>query len=313
MGKLIDMLGKKVGRLLVIGREPSIRGNARWLCRCDCGNTVVVYGCDLRSGNTQSCGCYNREMSAAKRAYQLTGQRFTRLIVDCFDHQDDNNNYIWKCICDCGNVVYAPSWALIAGHTRSCGCLQKDIVAERSAYDLIGQRFFRLIVEKRVGSDEKGQALWQCLCDCGNHTVLSSAVLVNGLTKSCGCLKSYGEQAIQSWLEQNNIKFFKEYRFNDCRNIEPLPFDFYLPNCRGGSCIEFDGEQHFEESRLYTEKVSLSERHRLDKIKTDYCESNHIPLLRIPYWEKDNIEAILTDWLFLYEDEEANSSDFGHP
>ena len=32
-----------------------------WLCKCDCGNKVVVIGSHLRSGNTRSCGCYMKE------------------------------------------------------------------------------------------------------------------------------------------------------------------------------------------------------------------------------------------------------------
>ena len=73
----------------------------------------------------------------------MIGKKFNRLtVIEKSDIKNKNGNRLWKCICDCGNIVYAPSWALIAGHTRSCGCLQKDITAQRSAYDLVGQKFF---------------------------------------------------------------------------------------------------------------------------------------------------------------------------
>lgn len=62
MSKLIDLSGQRFGRLTVIERtEKESKGQARWLCRCDCGNTAIVQSYDLRSGNTQSCGCQRKE------------------------------------------------------------------------------------------------------------------------------------------------------------------------------------------------------------------------------------------------------------
>lgn len=52
-----DITGKRFGRLFVLRREPG----SKWLCHCDCGNDVIVSGCNLKSGNTSSCGCYAKE------------------------------------------------------------------------------------------------------------------------------------------------------------------------------------------------------------------------------------------------------------
>ena len=57
-----DMTGIKFGRLTVISKaESDKRGEARWSCRCDCGENTIVNGSHLRSGRVQSCGCYRRE------------------------------------------------------------------------------------------------------------------------------------------------------------------------------------------------------------------------------------------------------------
>lgn len=62
MGKAKDMTGKKMGRLKVLTRvENDKYGNAMWLCLCDCGNRVIVKGHHLRTGKTQSCGCYHKD------------------------------------------------------------------------------------------------------------------------------------------------------------------------------------------------------------------------------------------------------------
>lgn len=58
---MIDMVGKKYGRLTVIGFDRLEHHKAYWKCACDCGLTVVVSGNNLRSGNTASCGCLRRE------------------------------------------------------------------------------------------------------------------------------------------------------------------------------------------------------------------------------------------------------------
>lgn len=78
MGKFIDLLGQKFGRLTVIERMPNNkRKQAVWKCLCDCGNEVIVEAGHLRSGHSQSCGCYGRQRSAE---YHTThGMKGTKL------------------------------------------------------------------------------------------------------------------------------------------------------------------------------------------------------------------------------------------
>lgn len=55
--KRIDETGNRYGKLTVIGAEETIGSRARFLCQCDCGKKIVVVGKNLRTGNTQTCGC----------------------------------------------------------------------------------------------------------------------------------------------------------------------------------------------------------------------------------------------------------------
>lgn len=59
-----DIVGRKFGRLSVVSREPN-RGKAYWLCLCDCGQSKVAQGLELRTGRVKSCGCLRRETAAA--------------------------------------------------------------------------------------------------------------------------------------------------------------------------------------------------------------------------------------------------------
>ena len=133
-------------------------------------------------------------------------------------------------------------------------------------------------------------------CSCGNEFITSfsnySRYNVN-TCYSCSCKESHGERRIREFLESNNIEFVQEKRFEDCRDIKPLPFDFYLPN--NNLIIEFDGQHHFEDVIFGDHKITKEH----DKIKNKYCESQNIDLLRIPYWEKDNIENIISTKLNL--------------
>lgn len=72
MGKLIDLTGQRFGRLTVIEKSPSRRGDKTWWsCKCDCGSTLEVWSVYLRNGTTKSCGCLNREMCSARlKAYR---------------------------------------------------------------------------------------------------------------------------------------------------------------------------------------------------------------------------------------------------
>lgn len=74
---VVDMTGRRCGRLEVIRREGSKNGRAMWLCRCDCGEEITAEGKRLRQGHTSSCGCLNREQAGALR--RSHGQSSTAL------------------------------------------------------------------------------------------------------------------------------------------------------------------------------------------------------------------------------------------
>jgi len=105
------------------------------------------------------------------------------------------------------------------------------------------------------------------------------------------CKISKGEQTILNWIKNNNILYYTQYRFNDCIYRKELRFDFYLPIYN--LCIEYDGKQHYEAIDYFGGDRSLISINRNDNIKNKYCIDNNINLLRIPYWEFNNIDKIL--------------------
>lgn len=110
---------------------------------------------------------------------------------------------------------------------------------------------------------------------------------------------SKGVKRIMKFLEDGLIKYTVEHRFSDCRNVKPLPFDFKVDFMGITTMVEYDGEQHFKGNSSWGGEKALRETQLRDQIKNDYCVKNNINLVRIPYWEYDNIETILEEALGL--------------
>ena len=131
----------------------------------------------------------------------------------------------------------------------------------------------------------------KCPC-CGNEFITSFVLFTQHGGKCCdSCYKkeSIGERKIREYLELNDIVYEQEKYFPDCIDERYLRFDFYLPD--DNIVIEFDGEQHFNDNHYFVYDASKNKLH--DDIKNDYCISKGIKIIRIPYWDINNIEDIL--------------------
>lgn len=118
----------------------------------------------------------------------LTGQIFNYLtVIRKSDKKTKDNRILWECRCKCGNITYVTSNALKHG-TKSCGCYSRENASKRSRKDLVGKKFGRLTVTSYSHTNEKGRAVWNCKCECGNSIKVSSSYLLSHETKSCGCL-----------------------------------------------------------------------------------------------------------------------------
>lgn len=190
----INMIGKVFGRLQVEQQVPSPRKTSHeawYLCRCQCGNTIITRGSTLRNGMTASCGCLRNEVTrkrnieTAMRKYDLTGRRFSSLVtVEPLEARRAGARY-WKCHCDCGNTHNVTTSDLLSGAVKSCGCRPC-----RVPDDLTGMRFGRLtalylLPERNSYKD----VMWHCVCDCGKECNATANNLRRGNTASCGCIR----------------------------------------------------------------------------------------------------------------------------
>lgn len=124
MGRGIDLTGRKFGKLTVVDQAPNKEGQRGnwWNCLCDCGNAKVASAKSLNAGDTQSCGCLNKN--------DLIGKVYGRLTVKAEGVEKKSKKRTWVCECSCGSTSIATTSDLVTGHTRSCGCLQKEKAKE---------------------------------------------------------------------------------------------------------------------------------------------------------------------------------------
>ena len=129
-------------------------------------------------------------------------------------------------------------------------------------------------------------------CPIGHKYEATFGAFKNSKNRCPYCNNSRGEEKIRYFLEYHKMEYVKEKRFAECRGkAKPLPFDFYLPYYN--ICIEYDGKQHFHLNSYSFTLLDLMNRKYLDNKKSKYCKDNNIKLIRIPYWDFDDIEKIL--------------------
>ena len=71
-----DITGQKFGRLTVVKFHGVDKGgNALWICVCECGNQIITRGCNLKNGNTKTCGCSRRNSQKTQYKHGLYKHR----------------------------------------------------------------------------------------------------------------------------------------------------------------------------------------------------------------------------------------------
>ena len=134
----------------------------------------------------------------------ITGQRFGRLKFLCETKKRYRGQIVGKFMCDCGKIVFLGKYKVTAGHTKSCGCLKKEILkkGQRSFKNITGKRYGRLVVLCRVDDGKKNKAIWRCLCDCGETVDVIGSKLILDRKQSCGCLK---KEVLEKIYAENRI------------------------------------------------------------------------------------------------------------
>ena len=128
-----DLTGQRFGRLTVLSRAANgLSNDTKWLCLCECSVTKNIGSQALIRGLTLSCGCLHKEQSSQQGTKDMAGQTFGRLTVlrRTAEKRGDSREVIWACRCSCGQNANVSGVNLRLKGTKSCGCLQREIIGD---------------------------------------------------------------------------------------------------------------------------------------------------------------------------------------
>ena len=290
----IDLIGLKFNRLTVKAKTD----DSLWQCICDCGNEVKTATSNLINGYTKSCGCLQKERASETHLVDLTGWcmkehgvKDSRLTVikrvENYIQPNGQSYPQYLCKCECGKECVVNAHYLKTGHTKSCGCYAKERASETSLKDLTGMKFNSLTVieraQNRISESGETKTYWKCRCDCGNEVEVVAYSLISGKQASCGCIKSMGEYNIIQYLNNNDIEYEYQKRFDNLRGIGGglLSYDFYLP--KHNILIECQGQQHYSPVDIFGGEEQFQYQRQHDEIKRKYAKDNDYDLLEIGY------------------------------
>lgn len=180
-----DIRNQKFGMLSPI----EYVGKGKWLCKCDCGNSKVVAGCELKRKNrsgTKSCGCMkkvslddfiSRCINNHEELYDYSEVSFSNLNDKIKIYCKYCKKYFYQTVHHHLQGKGCPSckWDRLKDNRQKTGWISPSVKDRR------GERHGRLLYEEYLGD-----SWWLCSCDCGNKTKVQTSNIEK--IKSCGCL-----------------------------------------------------------------------------------------------------------------------------
>jgi len=152
---------------------------------------------------------------------------------------------------------------------------------------------------KRVHDKIKDFECPQCDYKCSDNDALKQHIKIC-TGKFTG---SSGEFAIIRILDELGVDYVYDTSYWNVKDKSLLRWDFIInPKSDTPAVIEYDGMFHFKPIRMgqmtpEEAQTAHDNTKRRDKIKDDYCDDNDIFMLRIPYWEKQNLETLVRQYV----------------
>lgn len=242
-------------------------------------NFLKGYRCNICYGNNKKSFSYIKSFIENNGDILLSEQyknAHTPLTIQC-----------GKC-----NKINEITWNSYQQRNSCCSCgrgVNWNTKLVKEYADIYG---YTILDNEYINSKQK----MNMVCQNGHKILIRWSHFVQG-TRCSKCSMSSGEAELLRILNNYGLEYIAQYKFDECKCLYRLPFDFYLP--QQNICIEFDGEQHYKYGCFGHDLLYLMNVKYRDDIKTNYCKNNNIKLIRIPYWDFNNIEKIICQELEL--------------
>lgn len=301
----IDMTGwdmsEKIpdSQIIIIEKAPRPKTNHSqhtfWKCQCKaCGEYFIADGTKIRNGHTKSNNCWQSKIKFK------SGDKFNQLtVIKCLGpiHQERGRDLWYECQCECGKIIEACASELKRGLHKSCGSCAHSKAFINKAEQLYKNKTFNYLtaIEPTDNRDSSGAIIWKFKCQCGKDVYSVIWEVKNNITVSCGCKarKSIGEVKIQQILDKNKINYIHNKQFfkDLIMDNSILRYDFVILNDTNEPIwlIEFDGKQHYQSINYFGGEQNFERQKQTDKYKNNYALQHNLPLVRIPYYEINNL------------------------
>ncbi len=208
----------------------------------------------------------------------------------------------------CGNVFHTCYNRYLKNKIGCNLCINQKFREERRysykhVKSIIEENGDKLLSQEYINSRQK-------LCvKCGrcNHVYeIMFMHYIRGVRCGKSCISSKGEEAVEKYLKKQKIRYRMQERIPECRNIRPLPFDFYceieVERKRNlifvvPVLIEYNGIQHYKPRDKYGGEEGLKKIQLHDDIKSHYASDNNIPLLVIKYSKYRTIDRVIEEFV----------------
>jgi hypothetical protein len=272
-----------------------------------CGH---VYECtpDKITSRGQKCPkCFSRHKTKLKNAKEAFPEKFDKISEGKYVLLNEYNglsSYLTLRHLECGNVYDVRAGNFLSG--KKCPrCMDvqrasKRTIDEEEILKRLNEKFNGKICLLSKFSGLRRISEFKCK-DCDllfktkPGTILSRQVRWG--CPNCSKKISSGENKIREFLDEVGCIYEMQYSFSDLTHKNLLKFDFAVFDFSDESSlrflVEFDGRQHFIPVEKFGGEDALESTILRDTLKDKYCSDNGIKLIRIPYWEFDDINRIL--------------------
>lgn len=294
--QIIKNINIKNNKIEILDKE-YINTKTKMSCRCSkCGNEFIAsYSDIMNSSKINGCVKCEKKKNTPKKCKSTDEYK-----KDVFNVHKDNiivlgeytksyNKIKVKCN-TCEHEWETEATAILkgygcskCGHEKNRKSTVKNITwLKEKIFDVHGDR-----IEIIDGVYYNINSVFKMKCNICEH---EWSVTANSLkTRGCPCCNiSKGELKIKKYLDILNIKYIQQYIITQkTPKGGTTSFDFFIEDLN--TAIEYDGKQHFEPIKYWGGLKKFNDQKETDIFKKDYCIKNGIRLIRIPYYEFDNI------------------------
>ena len=277
--------------------RPYVKNKIKVILKHKCGYEWEVYPNSFLKGvRCPKCA------GNAKKSIEIFKNEIFNLVDNDYTILGEYKNNIEKIKINhniCGTSYAVRPSAFLAGARcpRCSGNMKRTTDTFKSeVYEIVGNEYS--ILGEYIDSNTKIEIQHN---KCSYKYEVTPSCFINSKNRCPKCNESRGERAVSMYLETRRIEYRKEFVFKDCIADGKLRFDFAIfdKNDKIKYLIEYDGEQHYKSIEWFGGKGDFEKRKIHDEIKNKYCRKNNILLIRIPYWELNNIEKLLDQLLKL--------------